>query len=74
MDFQILLMIIDRRGVSIMSMLFTNRRVTHLRFVIVFEWIRYSNRITGQYKGCFRKAPRLFRYMEITQGVFVNVC
>jgi hypothetical protein len=26
MDFQILLMIIDRRGVSIMSTLFTNRR------------------------------------------------
>ena len=37
MDFQILLMIIDWRGVSIMSRLFTNRRVTHLRFVIVLS-------------------------------------
>jgi hypothetical protein len=68
MDFQIPLMIIDRRGVSIMSMLFTNRRVTHLRFVVVFEWIRYSDRITGQHEGCFRKAPKLFWDIEITQG------
>jgi hypothetical protein len=74
MDFQILLMIIDRRGVSIMSTLFTNRRVTHLRFVVIFEWIRYSDRITGQHEGCFRKTPKLFRDIEITQGVFVNVC
>jgi hypothetical protein len=29
---QIPLMVIDRRGVSIMSALFANRRVTHLRF------------------------------------------
>jgi hypothetical protein len=68
MDFQILLMIIDRRGVSIMSMLFTNHRVTHLRFSIVFEWIRYSDQITGHHEGCFRKAPKLFRDIEITQG------
>jgi hypothetical protein len=39
MDFQIPLMIIDRRGVSIMSMLFMNCRVTHLRFADAFEWI-----------------------------------
>jgi hypothetical protein len=39
MDFQIPLMIIDQRGVSIMSTLLTNRRVTHLRFIVVFEWI-----------------------------------
>jgi hypothetical protein len=74
MDFQIPLMIIDRRGVSIMSMLFTNRRVTHLRFAVVFGWIRYSDRITGQHEGCFRKALKLFRHIKITQGVFVNVC
>jgi hypothetical protein len=76
MDFQIPLMIIDRRGLLIMSMLFTNRRVTHLRFAVVFEWIRYSDRITGPHEGCFRKVPKLFRYIEITQGgillMFVN--
>jgi hypothetical protein len=68
MDFQIPLMIIDQRGVSIMSMLFTNRRVTHLRFVIVFQWIRYSDQIIGQHEGYFKKAPKLFRHIEITQG------
>ena len=31
MDLQVLLLIIDLRGVSIMSALFANRRVTHLR-------------------------------------------
>jgi hypothetical protein len=72
MDFQILLMIIDRREVLIMSMLFTNRRVTHLRFLIVFEWIRYSDRITGQHEGCSRKVLKLFQHIEITQGFFVN--
>jgi hypothetical protein len=76
MDFQIPLMIIDRRGVSIMSTLFTDRRVTHLRFTVVFEWIRYSDRITGHHEGCFRKALKLFQYIEITQGgillMFVN--
>jgi hypothetical protein len=36
MDFQIPLMIINWRGVSIMSTLFMNRRVTHLRFVVAF--------------------------------------
>jgi hypothetical protein len=40
MDLQIPLMIIDRRRVSVMSILFTNRRVTHLRFIDAFEWIR----------------------------------
>ena len=68
MDIKIPLLIIDQRGVSIMSMLFANRRVTHLRFAVDFEWIRYSDQITGQHKGCFRKAPKLFWYIEITQG------
>ena len=36
-DLQVPLLIIDRRGVSIMSALFTNRRVTHLRFDDAFE-------------------------------------
>ena len=40
MDLQIPLLIIDRRSVSIMSTLFTNRRVTHLRFVDAFDKIR----------------------------------
>jgi hypothetical protein len=70
MDFQIPLMIIDRIGVSIMSTLFTNRRVTHLRFVVVFEWIRYSDRIIGQHERCFRKVPKLFWHIGITQGGF----
>jgi hypothetical protein len=74
MDFQIPLMIIDRRGVSIMSTLFMNRRVTHLWFVVVFEWIRYSDQITGQHEGCFRKASKQFWHIGITQGVFGNVC
>jgi hypothetical protein len=60
-------MIIDRRGVSIMSMLFTNRRVTHLRFIIVFEWIRYFDQIIGHHEGCFKKAPKPFQHIEITQ-------
>ena len=33
MDLQVSLLIIDLRGVSIMSALFVNRRVTHLRVV-----------------------------------------
>ena len=33
MDLQVSLLIIDLRGVSIMSALFANRRVTHLRVV-----------------------------------------
>ena len=32
-DLQVPLLTIDQRGVSIMSALFANRRVTHLRFV-----------------------------------------
>jgi len=39
-DLQVPLLTIDRRGVSIMSALFTNRRVTHLRFADTIERIR----------------------------------
>ena len=35
MDLQVPLLVIDRRGVSIMSTSFVNRRVTHLRFDVV---------------------------------------
>jgi hypothetical protein len=45
-----------------------HRRVTHLRFVVIFEWIQYSDRITGHHEGCFRKALKLFWHIEITQG------
>ena len=37
MGLQIPLLIIDPRGVSIMSALFANRRVTHLRFEVVLS-------------------------------------
>ena len=40
-DLQIPLLIIDRRGVSIMSALFANRRVTHLGFIDAYG--RYGN-------------------------------
>jgi hypothetical protein len=50
-----------------MFTLFTNQRVTHLRFSVVFEWIRYSDRIIGHHDDCFRKAPKLFWDIEITQ-------
>ena len=35
MDIQVSLLVIDRRGVSIMSASFANHRVTHLRFDVV---------------------------------------
>ena len=57
MDHQIPLMIIDQRGVSVMSTLFTNRRVTHLRFIDAFEWIRNAGENTGQRRDCFDKLP-----------------
>ena len=47
MDLQIPLMIIDRRSFSIMSTLFMNRRVTHLRCVDVFKWIWNKREKTG---------------------------
>jgi len=37
MDLQVPLLVIDRRGVSIMSASFANRRVTHLRFDVVLS-------------------------------------
>jgi hypothetical protein len=58
MDFQIPLMIIDRRGVLIMSTLFTNHRVTHLRFADAF-WVHLELRLnywTSQ--GLFQKSTK----------------
>lgn len=43
MDLQVPLLIIDRRNVSIMSALFANRRVTHLRYTDT-KWGRYNTR------------------------------
>ena len=42
MDLQVLLLVIDRRGVSIMSASFANRRVTHLRFDVVEVDMEYE--------------------------------
>jgi hypothetical protein len=52
-DLQVPLLTIDRRGVSIMSTLFTNRRVTHLRFDDAFERIRNIGEKSGQHRNCF---------------------
>ena len=65
---QIPLMIIDRRGVSIMSALFTNRRVTHLGFVEAFEWIRNIGEKTGQHRDYFDKHRNCFWDIGIAQG------
>jgi len=53
-------MIIDRRGVSIMSALFTNRRVTHLRCDEAFERIRDTGEKVGQQKDYFEKHRNSF--------------
>ena len=42
MDLQVPLLVIDRRGVSIMSASFANRRMTHLRFGIVLVDMEYE--------------------------------
>ena len=65
MDLQIQLMIIDRGNVSIMSTLFTNRGVTHLRFVNAFEWIRNTGEKGGHHRNCFHNPPEKFRCIEI---------
>ena len=67
MDIQVPLMIIDRRGVSIMSALFTNRRVTHLKFVEAFEWIRNIREKTGQHRDYFNKHRNCFWDIGIVQ-------
>ena len=42
MDILVPQMVIDRRGVSIMSASFANRRVTHLRFDVVLVDMEYE--------------------------------
>ena len=54
MGLQVPLLTIDRRGVPIMSALFANRRVTHLRFVDAFERIQNAGANIGQHQNCFR--------------------
>ena len=54
-DLQIPLLTIDQRGVSIMSTLFTNRRVTHLRFANAFEKIQNIGEYFGKHQNCFGK-------------------
>ena len=73
-DLQILLLTIDRRGVSIMSTLFTNRRVTNLRFIDVFELIWNNGEKIGQRKDCFDKTPEEFGISKKCKGISVNVC
>jgi hypothetical protein len=60
MNLQIPLMIIDRRSVSIMSILFTNRRVTLLKFVDALECIRNAEGNIGQHRDCFEKYQNCF--------------
>ena len=49
MDLQLPLLTIDWRGVLIMSKLFTNRRVTHLRIDGAIEKIRNIGEKSGQH-------------------------
>jgi hypothetical protein len=74
MDLQIPLMIIDLRGVSVMSSLFTNRRVTHLRFIDAFEWIRNAGENAGQRRNYFDKTTGMVSvYQNTAKGIIVNV-
>ena len=69
MDIQVPLMIIDRRGVSIMSILFANRRVTHLRFDDAFERRISENTLdsTEIVSGKFEIAQGVFRRMVVNR-------
>jgi hypothetical protein len=74
MDLHIPLMIIGRRCVSIMSTLFTNRRVTHLRFVDAFDWIQNTGEKIGHHRGCFENRWNSLGISELFKGLNVNVC
>jgi len=67
-------MIIDRRGVSVMSALFTNHRVTHLRYDEAFEWIRDTGEKKGQHRDYFDSRQNCFGILELFKGISVNVC
>jgi hypothetical protein len=70
--------------ITIMSTLFTNRRVTYLRFVDAFEWIWNIGGNIGQHMDCFEKYRNCFgvnhriffwRNIRIMQGgICQNVC
>ena len=51
-DLQIPLMIIDRRGVSIMSAVFANRRVTHLKFGDALRRYGFNRRVILETECC----------------------
>ena len=73
MDLQIPLMIIDRRRVSVMSILFTNRRVTHLRIHRrVLSGYGTQEKVldsTGQHRDCFDKTARIvLEYRNSARG------
>jgi hypothetical protein len=74
MDLQIPLMIIDRRVIPIMSMLFANRRVAHLRFANAFEWIQNNRRIIGQLRDYFVKHQHYFKISKGYKEVNVISC
>jgi len=61
---QIPLMVIDRRGVSIMSALFANRRVTHLRFGDVSSRYGINRRLIMEYEVLFGVSDE---FLDITR-------
>jgi hypothetical protein len=74
MDFQIPLLIIDQRGVSIMSTLFVNHRVTHLRFTIVLSGYDIPIELQDSIRVVSEKHQNCFRISKELKGVFVNIC
>ena len=84
MDLQVPLLIIDLRGVSIMSTLFANRRVTHLRDTDTI-WSKYVSdkdlrkrwNYFNRHRNCFRlKLLKLVLHVKwnTSKGFYVNVC
>ena len=83
MDLQVPLLIIDLRGVSIMSALFENRRVTHLRDTDTI-WSKYvlDKDLRKRWNHMFQ--IKLFRVkllklvlhviLKCCRGFYVNVC
>ena len=63
---KISLLIIDRRGVSIMSILFANRRVTHLGSMMHLRGYGLSENILDSTENVSGK-------IEIVQGVFCRM-
>jgi hypothetical protein len=57
-----------------MSILFTNRRVIHLRLVDVFEWIRNTAENLDNTWTISRYAGTILEYHTLPMGLCVNVC